>query len=46
MILPKIKMKIQVPSSHTISYVFPQYISGNTTCGCIHLMMADVSRNM
>jgi hypothetical protein len=27
----KIKIKIQVPSSHTISYVFPQYISGNTT---------------
>jgi hypothetical protein len=32
-------MKIQVPSSHTISYVFPQYISGNTT------VSADVSHH-
>jgi hypothetical protein len=28
----QIKVKIQVPSSHTNSYVFPQFISGNTTC--------------
>jgi hypothetical protein len=27
-----VKMKIQVLSSHTISYVFSQYISGNATC--------------
>jgi hypothetical protein len=68
-----IKMTIQVPSSHTNTYVFLQFYFWKTlhvsadvmlcdcylnstvywllspvfsTCGCVHLMMAYISRNM
>jgi hypothetical protein len=37
-------MKIQVSSSHTINYVFSQYISGNTTHTHIHTGMERVKK--